>query len=135
MSMAGERAAWESDPEFLAEYARQYPFEPVADEILKLRAELGWTQSDLAARLGTTQSVVARAESGRHSFQISFLNRIAAAAKVTWRPLFVPTDSEEGNITVLANVVSASLSNYIVTAGPDDLSEATALPVNIKAAG
>jgi len=33
------------------------------DEILKARAEAGLTQADVAARIGTTQSAIARLES------------------------------------------------------------------------
>jgi transcriptional regulator with XRE-family HTH domain len=51
------------------------------DNILKARAEAGVTQAELAARIGTTQSAVARMETsiGKHSPSISTLKRYASA--------------------------------------------------------
>jgi transcriptional regulator with XRE-family HTH domain len=51
------------------------------DEILKARAEAGLTQAELATRIGTTQSAVARLESsmGKHSPSIGTLRRYASA--------------------------------------------------------
>ncbi len=51
------------------------------DEILKARTEAGLTQADLATRIGTTQSAVARLESsmGKHSPSIGTLRRYASA--------------------------------------------------------
>ncbi len=87
---AAPGAVWESDPAVLEAYANEFPFAHVADRILALRANLGWTQQELAERAGTTQSVIARAESGRHSFRIDLLDRIASAAGVNWWPQFDP---------------------------------------------
>jgi transcriptional regulator with XRE-family HTH domain len=51
------------------------------DEILKARASAGLTQADVAARIGTTQSAVARLESAdaKHSPSIATLQRYASA--------------------------------------------------------
>jgi len=51
------------------------------DEILKARAEAGLTQAELAERIGTTQSAVARMETaiGKYSPSIATLKRYAAA--------------------------------------------------------
>ena len=51
------------------------------DEVLKARAQAGLTQAEVAARVGTTQSAIARLESGagRHSPSISTLQRYARA--------------------------------------------------------
>lgn len=51
------------------------------DEILKARAEAGLTQAELAPRIGTTQSAVARLETsmGKHSPSIGTLRRYASA--------------------------------------------------------
>lgn len=53
----------------------------ILDEILKARVKAGLTQAKLAARIGTTQSVVARLETamGRHSPSIGTLRRYATA--------------------------------------------------------
>ena len=52
--------------------------------VREMREGSGWTQAELAKRIGTTQSVIARledAEYRRHS--LSMLERIAAACGVT----------------------------------------------------
>ena len=54
------------------------------DEILKARAEAGLTQAELAERIGTTQSAIARMETAlangrKHSPTIATLRRYAAA--------------------------------------------------------
>ena len=51
------------------------------DEVLTARAEAGLTQAEVAARVGTTQSAIARLESGAqaHSPSIATLQRYAHA--------------------------------------------------------
>ena len=55
------------------------------DVVLKARAEAGLTQAEVAARIGTTQSAVARLESAesRHSPSIATLQRYAKALGYT----------------------------------------------------
>jgi len=51
------------------------------DEVLKARASAGLTQAEVAERVGTTQSAIARLESGarKHSPSIATLQRYARA--------------------------------------------------------
>lgn len=67
-------------PEVKREYERLSGEFEFLDEILKARAESGLTQADVAARIGTTQSAVARLESptGKHSPSVATLQRYAA---------------------------------------------------------
>ena len=53
----------------------------VLDEFLKIRAAKGLTQNQIAEKIGTTQSVIARLESGKgkHSPSITTLSRYAEA--------------------------------------------------------
>lgn len=68
-------------PEVRREYdqlAEEFAF---LDEILKARAEAGLTQTEVAERIGTTQSAVARLESGsgKHSPSLATLEKYASA--------------------------------------------------------
>jgi transcriptional regulator with XRE-family HTH domain len=51
------------------------------DQVLQARAKTGLTQAEVAARAGTTQSAIARLESGarKHSPSIATLQRYARA--------------------------------------------------------
>jgi transcriptional regulator with XRE-family HTH domain len=71
----------------------------ILDEILKARAEAGVTQAELAARIGTTQSAVARLETamGKHSPSIGTLKRYASALGYRLQVRLV---KEEGLITL-----------------------------------
>ena len=68
-------------PEVKREYDRLAEEFEFLDEILKARTTAGLTQADVAARIGTTQSAVARLESpvGKHSPSIATLQRYASA--------------------------------------------------------
>lgn len=68
-------------PEVKREYDRLGEEFAFIDEILKARAKTGLSQADVAARIGTTQSAVARLESpaGKHSPSIATLQRYASA--------------------------------------------------------
>ncbi len=71
-------------PGVRAEYDNLAEEFELLDEILKARAEAGLTQAELAQRIGTTQSAVARMESAiangqKHSPTIATLRRYAAA--------------------------------------------------------
>ena len=54
------------DPKFRAEHERLAPYEALARLVIKRRGELGLTQAELAAQIGTTTSTVSRIESGQH---------------------------------------------------------------------
>jgi transcriptional regulator with XRE-family HTH domain len=81
------RALW-LQPEFQEGVDREFPYADMAGAIIALRAQLGITQAELAARCGTTQSVIARLESGRHPVQTTLLRRIATSLGLRWRPVF-----------------------------------------------
>ncbi len=56
-------------------------------ELEARRVELGLTQTEVAARMGTSQSAVARIESGEADVKLSTLERYAAVldAAIAWR--------------------------------------------------
>ena len=51
----------------------------VIEKIIAMRQERGWTQTELAKRLGTTQSALARVESGNFNPKLEFLKKLASA--------------------------------------------------------
>ncbi len=68
-------------PEVKAEYERSADEFAFLEEVLKARAEAGLTQAEVAERVGTTQSAIARLESpqAKHSPSIATLQRYATA--------------------------------------------------------
>lgn len=62
------------------------------------RRRAGLTQQALAQRLGTTQSVIARWESGRRSPSVSTVTRALGECRLTLAPRLVPVD--EGPVGV-----------------------------------
>lgn len=67
--------------EVKAEYDKLEEEFALLDEFLKARAAAGFTQAEVAERIGTTQSAIARLESGsgKHSPSLSTLRKYAHA--------------------------------------------------------
>ncbi len=66
-------------------YDAQAPEFELARELIAARTKAGLTQGDVAARMGTTQSVVARIESGRGTHPCEQSNALPAPwARVPW---------------------------------------------------
>jgi predicted transcriptional regulator len=73
------KAEWMKDPAFRAEYDKLKPEFELIRALLEARAKAGLTQAEVAKRMGTTQSVVARIESGRAAPNLKTLDRYARA--------------------------------------------------------
>ncbi len=72
-------AKWRRDPAFIAA-EKEIEWEwLLALEVARARARSGLTQEQIAQRMGTTQSAVARLESGRSKPSMRTLERYAAA--------------------------------------------------------
>jgi ribosome-binding protein aMBF1 (putative translation factor) len=78
-SLAKLRGQLLTDPEVRAEYDRLGPIFAVVGEMIEARQQAGLTQAEIAARMGTTQSVVARLENARHMPTFNLVSRYAAA--------------------------------------------------------
>ena len=65
--------------EFATEYRKADEENAVIEALIAARTAAHLSQADLAARLGTTQSAIARLESGRISPSLSTLRRYAEA--------------------------------------------------------
>ena len=64
-SLKDVKAQLLQDPEVSAEYEKQQPEFDIARELIAARVRAGMTQAELAQRMHTTQSTIARLESGR----------------------------------------------------------------------
>lgn len=86
--------------------------------IRSARLESGLTQTQLAERVGTTQSVIARWERDAVEPRLSTLDRIAQAVGAAVRVEFSPPISQEKWASVEANLTlsPAQRSQQLVTA-------------------
>jgi ribosome-binding protein aMBF1 (putative translation factor) len=75
-----------ADPEVRAIYDELGPEYEIARAVIKARIAAGLTQEQMAQRMGTTQPVIARLESGRAKPSMSTLLRVAKATGT--RPRF-----------------------------------------------
>ena len=67
------------NPEFREEYARAEEEYALIEQLVRARTAAKLTQAEVARRLGTTQSAVARLEGGKVSPSIATLRRYAQA--------------------------------------------------------
>ena len=68
-----------ADPEVKREYDALAPEFEIAAELLRARKRTGLSQAELAARMGTSQSAIARLESGQTLPSTKTLLRFAQA--------------------------------------------------------
>jgi len=66
-----------SDPEVKKEYDRLAPRYAVISELIRVRIKNGLTQKELAEKIGTKQSAIARLEAGNANPSIGLLEKIA----------------------------------------------------------
>lgn len=78
-NLAELKTALLADPAAQAEYDALAPEFDMARELIAARARAGLTQADVAQRMGTTQSVVARLEGGRRIPSMRTVQRYAQA--------------------------------------------------------
>ena len=77
------------DPEFKKHYDEQGKQLEIAYQILQLRKLEKMTQLDLARKIGTSQSDIARMEAGKQNLTTETLQKLAAAFKRDLRVEFV----------------------------------------------
>ena len=78
-SINGLHKQWLQTPEYQAAYQELGPEFELARLLIETRTKAGLTQAQLAMRMKTTQSVVARLESGRVHPSYKTLEKIAHA--------------------------------------------------------
>ena len=92
-SLAKLRQKLLTDPEVPTEYDRLGPIFAIVGEMTDSRLAAGLTQADIAARMGTSESVVARLENARHRPTFDMVARYAAAIGRRIEIHLVPGDS------------------------------------------
>lgn len=80
------------DQDFLREYYRQATYFRLADQLLLLRKERGLTQSELAEKAGTTQTVVSRLENVGVRASLETVVRLAEALEAAVEVHLVPLE-------------------------------------------
>jgi len=80
---------WRKDPAYQAAYDSMEDEFALAATMIDARARAGLTQEQLAARMHTTQAVIARLESGRVKPSTRTLEQLAAATGTKLRISFV----------------------------------------------
>ena len=79
------------DPELTAAFEEELAAADIASQIYKLRTRAGLSQRQLAAKVGTTASVICRLENSDYEgHSLSMLRRIAAALGRSVKIVFVP---------------------------------------------
>ena len=79
---------WHKDPEYMKEYDALEEEFALANALIRARADL--SQAELAKRMGTSQSAIARLESGRSRPSTRTLRKFAEATGMKLRFVFEP---------------------------------------------
>lgn len=84
-------AEWHKDPAYREAYDALDEEFAIVEALIKARAEAGLSQSEIAERMSTTQSAVARLEAQAHRASLKTLRSYAKAAghrlRITLEPL------------------------------------------------
>lgn len=81
---------WLKDPEFKAGYDALEEEFALASLLIEARTRANLTQAELASRMGTSQSTIARLESGKAAPSLSTLRRLAKATGTRLEISFEP---------------------------------------------
>ncbi len=81
---------WMKQPDYQKAYSESEAEFELAREVIAARVKAGLTQEQLAERMATTQSVIARLESGRTRPSTQTLARLAEATGTRLRIVFEP---------------------------------------------
>jgi transcriptional regulator with XRE-family HTH domain len=109
----------ENDPDYREAEQKYKLILDLADEILRLRMEKGWSQAELAERAETKQANISRLESGLSNPSVNFLQKVAKAL--------------DANLALhVANQPSQEIYEGVVEHGKVCLKSGTKLPEDIK---
>jgi len=82
---------WKQDPEFVKEYGALEEEFSIAPALIAARAQADMTQEDVAKKMQTSQSYVAKLEGGRVSPTMKALKRYAEATGSRLKIVFEPS--------------------------------------------
>ena len=85
---------WMKDPEYRAEYEASQPAFDLMKALIRARSEAGLAQQEVAERMGTTQSAIARLEGWTANPSVNTLRRYAEATGTRLRIWFEPIEDE-----------------------------------------
>ncbi len=88
---------WMRDPKYRKAYEAVEEEFALASAVIDVRTRAGLTQEELARRMGTTQPVVARLESGRGRPSMRTLERLAQATGSRLLIGFEPIDANSAS--------------------------------------
>jgi ribosome-binding protein aMBF1 (putative translation factor) len=91
-------AEWRRDPDYVAAYDSLEEEFALASALIAARTKAGLTQAQLAARMQTTQAVIARLEGGQTKPSTRTLERFATATGMRLRISFEPTVSRRRKV-------------------------------------
>ena len=83
-------ARWRTDPEYMKEYDALEEEFARAQMVIGARTHADLSQAELAQRMGTSQSAIARLESGRVKPSTRTLEKLAAATGMRLRIVLEP---------------------------------------------
>jgi ribosome-binding protein aMBF1 (putative translation factor) len=83
-------AEWRKDPEYVKAYDALEEEFARANMVISARAHADLSQAELAERMGTSQSAIARLESGRFKPSTRTLEKLAAATGMKLRIVLEP---------------------------------------------
>jgi len=84
---------WHKDPEYVAAYDALEEEFALASQIIGARARAGLSQAELAERMNTSQSAIARLEGGRSRPSTRTLRKLAEATGSKLRIVLEPEDA------------------------------------------
>ena len=84
-------------PGYRAAHRASRPVYQLVQALIAARAQAGVTQSEIAERMGTTQSAVARLEGGRSNPSMKTLERYAAATGTRLVVMFEPVNVDHSS--------------------------------------
>ena len=137
MKLEEYRKQLEGDAEYQAASRELEPILDLADEILRLRLERGWSQSELARRAGTKQANISRIEAGLGNPTLKFIQKVARALDTELAVRFEAVDSRAHDTPSVMDEFRALAERYFNqvatthssgTGGPEEGADFTPLP-------